>query len=83
LKYGNGSCFLDDPNYSFQANRELLACWINSQSKSEDSFTPMHFASFFGNFYALRYLLNNGGNPLVINMSNINMLHVAAQGDKP
>ena len=61
----------------------ILADWINSQSKCEDSFTAMHFASFFGNFEMIEYLMSHGGNPMATNKSDINMLHVAAQGDKP
>lgn len=83
LQYGNGACFLDDPRYCYQLNQDMLANWINSQSKSIDSFTPIHFAAFFGNFYLIKYFISQGGNPFVTNQSDINMLHVAAQGDKP
>jgi ankyrin repeat protein len=38
----------------------------------------MHFASFFGNFEMIHYLMSHGGNPMATNKSDINMLHVAA-----
>jgi ankyrin repeat protein len=52
-------------------------------SLCEDSFTPLHFASFFGNISLIKYLISQGANPYVTNACNINMLHVGAQGDQP
>lgn len=43
----------------------------------------MHFASFFGNFFLIKYLLDHGGDYTMTNACSINMLHVAAQGDQP
>lgn len=57
--------------------------WINSKSKCEDSFTPLHFSSFHGNYELINYLLKNGGDPFAKNKCDINMLHCAAQGDQP
>lgn len=47
-------------------------------SKDQDQFTAMHYASFFGNFHMIQYLINLGGDPFATNPCDINMLHVAA-----
>ena len=67
MKYGNGRQFPEDPNYDFVDNKLFLQKWINTQSRCEDSFTPMHFASFFGNFFMIKYLLDLGGDPFITN----------------
>lgn len=63
--------------------QEYLTHWVNMHSLCEDSFTPLHFASFFGNISLIKYLLSQGANPRVTNACDINMLHVGAQGDQP
>ena len=57
--------------------------WVNKHSKCDDSFTPLHFASFFGNISCIKYLISEGADAFAKNMCDINMLHVAAQGDQP
>lgn len=59
----------------------LLKDWVNTKSKGEDGFTPMHFASFHGNLTLIKMLIANGANIEAKNRQDINMLHVAAQGD--
>ena len=41
----------------------------------------MHFASFFGNYTLIQYLISQGADTDVVNSSDINLLHVGAQGD--
>jgi ankyrin repeat protein len=43
----------------------------------------MHFASFFGNYGLIQYLIEEGGDAFATNAQEINMLHVGAQGDQP
>lgn len=61
----------------------MLREWVNVQSKCEESFTALHFASFFGNLTLAVYLIGVGADPFSTNKCDINMLHVAAQGDQP
>ena len=61
--------------------RKMVAQWINTPSKSEEGFYPLHFASFHGNVKLIKLLVRNGANIWVKNKQGINMLHVAAQGD--
>jgi ankyrin repeat protein len=39
---------------------------------------PLHFASFFGNYPMIRYLVEQGANARLKNSCDISMLHVAA-----
>jgi palmitoyltransferase len=61
----------------------ILSAWINSQTQSDEGFTPLHFASFHGNMHLVRFLIKRGADPFLTNRHKINMLHVAAQGDQP
>jgi hypothetical protein len=45
-----------------EQRRLRLRDWINSSSKGEEGFTPMHFASFHGNIRLVRILIALGGN---------------------
>ena len=63
--------------------RQMVAEWINTPSRSEEGFYPMHFASFHGNVKLIKLLHKNGADIRVRNKQGINMLHVAAQGDQP
>lgn len=54
---------------------------MNQHSKGEEGFTALHFASFHGNMKLIKMLMKHGANVYAINKQEINMLHVAAQGD--
>ena len=69
---------LSNENASIEWNKEYLRNWINVQSRCDDSFTALHFASFFGNYEMIEYLILHGANPYATNDSDINMLHVGA-----
>ena len=43
----------------------------------------MHFASFHGNIKLIKLLISHGGSIYAKNRQDINMMHVAAQGDQP
>ena len=60
----------------------MVGQWVNTPSKSEEGFYPLHFASFHGNVKLIKLLVRNGANIWVKNKQGINMLHVAAQGDQ-
>ena len=53
------------------------------KSKCQDTFIPLHYASFHGNLPLIQYLVAIGSDPLTLNKCNINMLHCGAQGDQP
>ena len=54
---------------------------MNLQSRGEEGFTALHFASFHGNIRIIKLLVKHGANVFVQNKQDINLLHVAAQGD--
>ena len=61
--------------------RTRVAQWINTPSRSEQGFYPLHFASFHGNIHLIKLLMRNKADYKVKTSEGINMLHVAAQGD--
>jgi ankyrin repeat protein len=52
--------------------------WINTNSKGDDAFTALHFASFHGNTKMIKLLEQHGADIFASNSQGINMLHVAA-----
>jgi len=56
--------------------------WINLRTY-EDGFSALHFCSFRGNIETIQVLLDNGADMYAKNNYGINVMHVAAQGDKP
>jgi len=58
--------------------RTRVAYWINTPSKSEQGFYPLHFASFHGNIQLIKLLMRNKADYTVQTNEGINMLHVAA-----
>ena len=73
LDHGDGQGLMNA-----EERKEYLKKWINTQAHDEDSFTALHFASFFGNLYLIQFLITNGANPNATNRCDINMLHVGA-----
>lgn len=47
----------------------------------KDEFTPLHFASYRGNLEAINVLLRWGADKNALTATQLNCLHVAAQGD--
>lgn len=60
-----------------------MQSWIDLNSKGDDAFTALHFASFHGNTTMIKLLIRHGADAFASNSQGINMLHVAAQGDQP
>ena len=59
-----------------------LRDWANH--KSNRGFTAMHFAAFHGNIEMIKYLIEEmEADVNCVNNIGINVLHCAAQGDKP
>lgn len=54
----------------------------NSLDRS-GGFTPLHYASYHGNYKIIDMLVSIGANVYAENEQGINMVHVAAQGDQP
>eukprot|EP00347_Sterkiella_histriomuscorum_P018539 403345126 len=66
-----------------ELKEKTLKEWVNTQSKGEEGFTPLHFAAFYGNIPLIRLLISYGADILAQNKQGINMMHVSAQGDQP
>ena len=49
LKYGTGQ--------PLQNHKQTLVEWINTKSQCDESFAPLHFASFSGNIMMIEYLI--------------------------
>lgn len=58
----------------------IVVDWINQKTLGE-GWTPLHYASFQGNVEAIQTLVENEANYYELNNNELNMLHVAAQGD--
>ena len=55
--------FKEDISPDEQERRRVkLREWVNTQSKGEEGFTALHFASFHGNLNLIRLLIGYGGN---------------------
>ena len=62
--------------------RKQVANWVNTPSRTDQGFYPLHYASFHGQIKLIKLLVRNGANVWVKNKMGINMMHVAAQGDQ-
>jgi palmitoyltransferase ZDHHC13/17 len=63
-------------------SKETLQNWLDHRS-NQDRFTPLHFASYKGNLTAINTLLRAGADRNAKTQTELNMLHLAAQGDQP
>ena len=71
------NCFKILFEYAFKtSSKHEMNAWANQTT--DDQFTALHFASFFGNYEMIEYLILHGANPYATNDSDINMLHVGA-----
>lgn len=62
---------------------QALTDWINQETEGNEGYTALHFASFHGNLSIIRFLESHGADIYAVNRNNLNMLHVAAQGNQP
>jgi hypothetical protein len=58
-----------------------LHFWINQ--KADNGFNAIHYASFRGNVKVIEKLIENGADMTIKNNNGLNVIHMAAQGDKP
>ena len=63
-------------------NENIFKNFINSQTETEQ-LTPLHYASFRGNLQIIRLLIENSADINALSINGLNMLHKAAQGNKP
>jgi len=71
------------PSEPFEIRKLKLKKWINQKSEGKEGFTAMHLASFNGNLSIVRFLERHGGDVYAENNFDLNMLHVASQGNQP
>ena len=65
-----------------KSKEQIFLNFINAKTE-KDSLTALHFASFRGNIKAIKLLINNGAEINALTVNGLNMIHKAAQGDKP
>ena len=63
-------------------NEKIFKNFINSVTETEH-LTPLHYASFRGNIKIIDLLISNGADVKALSINGLNMLHKAAQGNKP
>jgi len=63
------------------ASERTLLLWVNS--RTDEGFTPLHFASFKGNIQLIKLLENYGADIHSKNNQGLSVIHIAAQGDQP
>jgi len=62
-------------------DRISLHTWINK--KADNGFNAIHYASFRGNVTLIEKLIEHGADMTIKNNNGLNVIHLAAQGDKP
>lgn len=63
-------------------NEIIFKNFINSKTETEH-LTPLHYASFRGNIKIIKLLISNHADINALSLNGLNMLHKAAQGNKP
>jgi len=58
-----------------------IKAWVNS--RTDEGFTPIHFASFTGNIELIKLLESHGADFAIKNNQGLSVVHIAAQGDQP
>lgn len=56
---------------------------MGERDLEDDGSRPIHFAAYHGNQQLIDILINSGADCTLPNSSNLNVLHMAAQGDSP
>lgn len=67
------------------SNQDLIRTTIKKwlETKSDDNYTILHYASFRGNVEILKILYKYDIEANVVNIRGVNPFHMAAQGDSP
>ena len=63
-------------------NEEIFKNFINAKTQG-DSITALHYASFRGNINVIKLLIENYADINALSSKGFNMIHKAAQGNKP
>ena len=63
-------------------NEEILKNFINAKTQG-DNLTALHYASFRGNIKIIKLLIDNYADINALSSNGYNMIHKAAQGNKP
>lgn len=63
------------------ASEEEITEWVNT--RTDEGFTAIHFASFKGSIDLIKLLESYGADTKVKNHQGLNVMHIAAQGDQP
>ena len=63
-------------------NEEIFKNFINAKTQG-DSITALHYASFRGNIKVIKLLIENYADINALSSKGFNMIHKAAQGNKP
>jgi len=61
--------------------QEQITEWVNT--RTDEGFAAIHFASFKGNIEIIKILEHHGARLDVKNQRGLNVMHIAAQGDQP
>jgi palmitoyltransferase len=69
-------------NEEKEKNEKIFKNFINSKTQTEH-LTPLHYASFRGNLKVMKLLISNHADINALSLNGLNMLHKAAQGNKP
>jgi palmitoyltransferase len=69
-------------NEEKEKNEKIFKNFINSKTQTE-YLTPLHYASFRGNLKVMKLLISNHADINALSLNGLNMLHKAAQGNKP
>ena len=65
-----------------EIHEQIFKNFINSKTQTE-YLTPLHYASFRGNLKIMKLLISNHADINALSLNGLNMLHKAAQGNKP
>ena len=63
-------------------NEEIFKNFINAKTQGDNQ-TALHYASFRGNIKVIKLLIENNADVNAISSKGYNMIHKAAQGNKP
>ena len=69
-------------NEEKEKNKEIFKNFINAKTEA-DGLTALHFSSFRGNIKIIKLLIANGADINAVSYNGLNMIHKAAQGNKP
>ena len=69
-------------NEEREKNKEIFNNFINAKTKA-DRLTALHYSSFRGNIKIIKLLIENNADINALTYNGLNMIHKAAQGNKP